>query len=298
MAFPRMHCSRHRFRVATCLTLLAALWAIDQVPVEAQPGGGSNDEPAPPAVFPDASFGAMFRKYTPPADVFTPFYSWDADMSLDLTLVRRGSSAFKFSSMFQTAGTKNLGSKVGVGGTGYFLGLSYVYARATAVELSSGVTHFSSHLTRDLDAKMDEERSKGNTIPLVDDPSEFNVVYFKGRWKPQGVHFAPELEVAVQPINFGFHGHQPHYVRPVYIGTRWTLWQGEPRSLSAETHQEIGQNPFVNVILLLALYARTQPERRFELFVSVSPGGNVHVSPQVGAFRDGIAAGFRLRFRS
>jgi hypothetical protein len=294
-------CLRRRvypFGFATCVMVLATLWAIDSVSIGAQSRESPVDEPTTFDVLPDATFGARFRKYTPPQNVFSPFYSWDADMSLDLTLVRRGPGAVRLSSMFQTAGTKNLGSKIAVGGTGYFLGVGYVHTRSTAIELSSGLIHFSSHLTRDLDATIDEERRKGAAIPLADDPSEFNVIYLKGRWRLPCRRLAPELEAAIQPVNFRFNGHQAAYVRPVYIATRWTLWQGAVRSLSAKTEQEIGHNPFVNVVLLFALYARTEPTRRVEIFVSGSPGGEVHVSPEIGAFRDGIAIGFRLSLRS
>lgn len=286
-------------RWALAVALLAALRVIQPASAAAQSGERPiADTTAIDGVLPDAGFGAMFRKYTAPQNVLSPFYSWDADMSLDLTIVRRGRGALRFSGMFQSAGTRNLGSKVGVGGTGYFLGLSYLHKRSDDVDLSAGLLHFSSHLTRDLDDTIDEERSRGNTIPPVEDPSEFNVFYFRGRWKLRRVRFVPELDLAIQPINFRFNGSKAQYVRPVYLGTVWTLWQGERRSLTAETQQEIGERAFFNVILLYALSGQTQPERRFQVFVSASPGGGVRVSPQIGALRNGVAVGIRLNLRA
>jgi hypothetical protein len=82
----------------------------------AAPPEGSADAATPEGVFPDASFDAAFRKYTPPRSVFSPYYSWDAHMALDLMVVRRASGAVHISSMFQTVGTENIGARVSVGG--------------------------------------------------------------------------------------------------------------------------------------------------------------------------------------
>jgi hypothetical protein len=266
--------------------------------IEAQTGAPSVNESGAPALFPESTFGATFRKYFPPETVFSPFYSWDADMSLDLTIVRRGPDALQFSTMFQTAGTTNLGSKVSVAGTGYFLGLGYARRQSVGFDWSAGLIHFSSHLTRDLDDKIDEERRRGDAIPLVDDASEFNVLYVRGTWTLPRLWFSPQLDVAIQPINFRFNGGDADYVRPIYLATRWTLWSGAVRSLTARTQQEIGRKPFIIVSVVFAAYTGRQPDRRFEIFISASPGGQVHSSPQIGAFRDGIAGGLRLSFRS
>jgi|SRR5579864_1442229 len=77
----------------------------------------------PPAQggFPDASFDVVFRKFTPPANAFTPYYSWDAQMGLDLTVARNGANAVDFTTLFQTVGTQNIGTRVSVGGTGYLI---------------------------------------------------------------------------------------------------------------------------------------------------------------------------------
>jgi hypothetical protein len=187
---------------------------------------------------------------------------------------------------------------VGVAGTGYLLGLGYARRQSAGFDWSTGLIHFSSHLTRDLDEKMDEERHLGHAIPLVDDPSEFNVLYARGSWTLPQLRFSPQLDVAIQPINFRFDGGEAGYVRPIYVATRWTLLPGAVRSLSVRTQQEIGRDPFIIVSLVFTVYNGHQPDRRFEIFVSGSPGGQVHSSPQIGAFRDGIAGGLRLSLRS
>jgi len=163
--------------------------------------------------------------------------------------------------------------------------------------LSSGLVHFSSHLTRALDEKIEEEQGEGAPVPLVDDPSEFNVIYVSGEWRLSTLPLAPEITVAVQPISFRFNGGDADDVRPFYLGTRLKLWRGDRKFLTAETQQEFGDNAFVHVILVLGLYARDQSEGRLQLFFSGSPGGNVHVSPQIGALRDGLAFGVRLNFK-
>lgn len=60
----------------------------------------------------------------------------------------------------------------------------------------------------------------------------------------------------------------------------------------------IGKNPFNRFSLSFEVYARNQPEGRLQIFASASPGHNLHVSPNVGALRDGIALGVRMEFRA
>jgi len=266
--------------------------------VEAQAVSSRMDEGAPQGLFPGAILDAAFRKYTPPGNVFSPYYSWDAHLAMDVTVVRRGRGALAFSSMFQSVGTENIRKRVSVGGTGYLLGLRYVHTRSARFQLSSGLSHFSSHLTRDLDDKTDEERARGGPIPDVDDPSEFNVLYVSGHWALHGRPLTPELHLAIQPFNFRFDGRHADYVRPVYLGTRWTLWRGGHQSILAETQQEIGKDPFVNVSLVVAVYRKDQTDSRFQAFVSGSPAGKVRVSPQIGALRGGLAFGIRMKFRA
>jgi hypothetical protein len=278
--------------------LFGALFLFVPTTVDAQAQGNSAVDTPGQGGFPDASFDAAFRKYTPPKNIFSPFYSWDAQMALNLAVFRKGPGAVSFQGIFQSVGTENLGPKVSVGGTGYVLGLGYVHTYSADFKLSAGIAHLSSHLTRDLDDKLEEETGKGAEIPIVADPSEYNVFFFKAYRKFPAYRFTPELEIAVEPVNFNFNGGRRDYVRPIYLGTRSTLWQGNEKSIVAETQHEIGKNPINNFCLLFELYPRNQPEGRFQIFVSASPGHNLHVSPNIGGLRDGIAFGIRMHFRA
>jgi hypothetical protein len=266
--------------------------------ISAQAGGPSASDPQEQGLVPDASFEAMFRKYTPPNSIVSPFYSWDARMNLNITILRKGPSALTWGAVFQTVGTGNLGSKVSVGGTGYLLSLGYVHTYSRAFKVSAGMTHLSTHLTRDLDDKLEETRNKSAPLPLVDDPSEYNVAFVKTNVALAAYPFSPELEAVWQPIDFRFNGHPARSVRPVYLATRVTLWRGAGAALRAETQHEIGHNPFNNYWLSFELDPGHQAARRFEFFVSASPGHNLHSSPDVGGLRDGIAFGIRMRFRA
>jgi len=244
--------------------------------------------------FTDASFGAAFRKYTAPENTFSPFYSWDAHMALNVTVFRKSSSAVSLTSVFQTVGTENLGAKVSVGGTGYLLRVGYVRTHSADFHTSVGLAHFSSHLTRDLDDKLDEERRAGHTIPIVADPHEYNVFFFEAHRKFSAYPLTPEVAVLLEPMNFV--GDSLRYVRPVYVGTRWTLWRGSQTAVVAETQHEIGTNPVNDFSLSLELYATDQDEGRLQMFISASPGNGMHVSPNIGALRDGLAFGIRMVF--
>jgi hypothetical protein len=258
----------------------------------------AEETPERNVVFPDASFAAMFRKYTPPTNGFSPLYSWDADMTLNLTVVRLGSGAMTVRSTFQTAGTENLGSRVSVGGTAYLLGFGYVHSDSTDFRLSAGFGHLSSHLTRDLDEKLEEMRRAGIAVPVVTDPSEYNVFYVGWYRRLSTWRFRPEFEIIVEPVNFRFNGTSAGNIRPVYLGTRWTLWQGNQKSIVARTQHEFGENPFNYLSLSFDLYGRSQGEGRLQVFVAASPGHDLHVSPNIGALRDGLALGIRLAFRA
>ena len=259
---------------------------------------GPEPEAERQGALPDASFATAFRKYTPPRNRFSPFYSWDAEMALNLTLFRKGPGAVRFRGVMQTLGTENLGSKVSVGGTGYIIDVGYVHAYSAAFALSAGVSHLSSHLTRDLDDKLEEERVGGAAIPIVDDPSEYNVPYFKVYREFQRVPLTPAIEIAVEPISFRFNAAPRAAPRPVYLATRWRLWHGRESSLAAETQHEFGKNPFNQLALVLGLYTGTGRDGRLQIFLSVSPGSSMHVSPNIGGLRDGIAFGARVRLRS
>ena len=248
--------------------------------------------------FADASFETAFQKYLPPArNVYSPYYSWDAEMALDLTVVRSGRNALDFVAVFQTAGTENLGAQVGVGGTAYILRLGWDHRYSEDIELSAGVSHLSSHLTRDLDDKTDEQRARGASIPAVEDPDEYNVLYLRGQLALRRWPFTPVVEAIVQPLNFRFDGQAAPGVRPIYLASRWRLWQGHEKSIRLTTRHEFGTNPFNRFSLSLELFERNGSEGRLAVFLSGAPGDGMHVSPNVGALRDGISVGLRMRFR-
>jgi hypothetical protein len=287
-------------RAAIAMALLSGSgYLTPRAVVHAQAGAAPTSAAQREGTLPDASFDATFRKYTRPANIFSPFYSWDAHMTLNLTVVRKGASAMTWGAVFQTVGTENLGSKVSVGGTGYLLSLGYVRTYSDQFNVSAGITHLSTHLTRDLDDKLEEERSAGAAIPIVEDPSEYNVVFFKAHLKLAAYPFTPELEAVIQPINFRFSGSTPvGEVRPVYLATRSTLWRRSPAAMVLDTQHEIGRNAFNNFSLALELDPGGQQSRRVQLFISASPGDNLHVSPAIGGIRDGIAFGIRMKFRA
>jgi hypothetical protein len=285
-------------RAATTGILSAALCLALTGAAEAQPPDPAAVQAAGQGVLPDASFEIAFRKYTPPENVLSPFYSWDAHMTLRLTAFRRGRGALDVLGLIQTIGTENLGSRVSVGGTGYILGLGYVHRRTRELELSAGFLHLSSHLTRDLDQKDAEERRKGSIIPTVADPPEYNVLFVKAHRTFSSSPLTPEIEVALEPINFRFDGGRHGYVRPIYIGARATLLRSGGKSLVAETHHEIGRNSFSLFSVVLELFPRGQNEGRFQMFLNLSPGHSLRVSPNIGGVRDGIAVGIRAKFRA
>ncbi|MEO8480807.1 MAG: hypothetical protein ABI634_01270 [Acidobacteriota bacterium] len=245
---------------------------------------------------PDATFDVMFRKYGGPANVFAPFYSWDAHMALDLTVVRRGSHSVAFTAVFQTVGTENIAARVSVGGTGYILRAAYTRARSDQSSFSAGVSHLSSHLTRDLDDKTAELRAEGARIPDVMDADEYNVVYVQGFRRFPSSRFAPELTVSSQLLDFRFDGHVAAHARPVYAATRWTLWKGNGKAIMAETEHEIGKRSWNAFSLFVALPSAHHDADRLQIFVSASPGRGMHVSPNVAGLRDGIAVGVRMTF--
>ena len=72
---------------------------------------------------------------------------------------------------------------------------------STDFTLSAGLAHLSSHLTRDLDEKLEEMRSAGVPVPVVADPSEYNVFYVLGVRRLSTWRFTPELEIVVEPVN-------------------------------------------------------------------------------------------------
>lgn len=274
--------------------LIGAMWL--GVPFA---GAAETDDSAPEQrLLPDAEFDATFEKYAPPSNIYSPYYSWEARMALNVTVFRKGEGAVNFGTVFQTVGTENLGSRVGVGGTGYLLRLGYARQYSDTLTLSAGLAHLSSHLTRDLDKKLEEQRELGAAIPVVDDASEYNVPFVEGYWRLTSRALAPELQVDIEPVNFRFTGGRARYVRPLYFHSRWALWRGSQKSLVADTHHEVGKRPVNAFSVTWHLAARNQTDGRFQIFVIASPGRGFHVSPNVGGLRDGIAFGIRMSFRA
>ncbi len=247
--------------------------------------------------FPDAAFETLLRLYTPPANAFSPYFAWDAHMATGVTLYRKGQHEMLFGSVFQSVGTESIRSRVSVGGTGYIITLGYARRRSDSLTISAGVTHMSSHLTRDLDEKLNEQRSKAVTVPSVEDPDEYNVPFVGWRRTWSAARSSPQLHVVVEPTHFRFNGTWAWNGRPIFIATQWTLWRGIQKSLVVETQHELGVRPFTNVFLLLELFARGEPEGRLQVFLSGSPGHGLHVSPNIGGLRDGVAFGMRMKFR-
>jgi hypothetical protein len=248
-------------------------------------------------VLPETMLHATFRKYIPPANQFSPFYSWDAYLGLVATAFRKQRHAIDVAALIQTIGTENLGSKVGVAATGYILGFGYVGSIAP-VKVATGFRHLSSHLTRDLDDKEAELRTQGRDVPTVVDASEYNVVYIRASGTLSRIPLSPELVVAVVPISFRFDGRPGSDVRPVYVETNWPLWRGRESGLFLETQHELGDNWFDTYALQIDLLRRGEAKGRFQVVLAISPGDSFHVSPNVGGVVDGVSLGIRMNFRS
>jgi len=273
------------------LTLLGTLATV----ASAQTNEASDAETD--GVLPETMLQAAFRKYGPPANAFSPFYSWDAYMGLVATAFRRQGHGIDVAAIMQTIGTENLGSKVGVAATGYILGLGYVRSFAP-VKVSTGFRHLSSHLTRDLDDKQEQLEQQGRDIPTVADGSEYNVVYIKASATLSAVPMTPQILVAVVPISFRFDGRAGSPVRPLYVETNWLLWRGGASAVFLETQHELGTNAFDTYALQVDLLRRGEAKGRFQVILSISPGDDFHVSPHVGGVIDGVALGIRMNFRS
>ena len=280
-----------RQALVTLLLLLCPL--ASTVRAQSNPSGPTGPI-EPQGAFPDASFFAAFRKYAPPENSFSPFYSWDAYLGLDVTAFRKGVHGVELATILQTVGTENLGERVSVGGTGYILGVGYTHA-FRRFKGSIGIRHLSSHLTRDLTHKEEDVAAGGGVVPTVKDASEYNVVFLKTAFSPVP---PAEVTVIVNPISFEFDGDWGSYVRPVHLDARWTLWKGRDTALAAETQFELGRNPFDTYSLSLDLFKRDAPRGRLQLMFSVSPGHELHLSPIVGAVLDGVSFGVRMNFRS
>lgn len=164
--------------------------------------------------------------------------------------------------------------------------------------ISAGIMHLSSHLTRDLDEKTDEQRRDGAAIPQVGDRHEYNVLYVKAERRMPRWPLAPVFEVILAPVDLRFRDLPLLHDRPVSLNTRWTLWQSGRRAFVAETQHELGRRSFNYFVVALELDEAGGSRRRLRIFIGGSPGGNLHVSPHLGGLRDGLSAGVRLTVRN
>lgn len=246
-------------------------------------------------VLSDADFQLGFRKYVTTTAEFSPFYSWDADMGIDLSAVRKGNHAVDVAALIQTVGTENLRSKISVGATGYILGAEYIHT-FRKLSLGGGYRHLSSHLTRDLDDKEDEVEARGGQVPPVGDPPEYNILYVKTSGTLTRVPFTPRIVIVAAPVAFRFNDSAIGNVRRFYVDTHWTLWQGRDRALIVETQHEVGSNSFDRYALQADFLRGARRTGRFQVILAIAPGHDLHVSPNVGAVMDGVALGFRLNF--
>jgi hypothetical protein len=239
-----------------------------------------------------------FRRFVAPAREFSPFYAWDAFVGLDVTAFRRGVHEIDVDAIVQTVGTESLGRHVSVGATGYLLGVEYDRAFRT-VALSTGFRHLSSHLTRDLDAKEEEVKRESGRLPIVADPPQYNIVYVKAAWTLTAFPLRPRMLVAIAPISFRLNGRVTNDARPVYLESAWPLWRGRATGLIFETRHEFGTHWLDLYSLKLDLLARNPAsDGVLQIFLSVSPGDQFHVSPYIGGVVDGTAVGVQFRFRS
>jgi hypothetical protein len=279
-------------------TIAAAALLLLPAAAGAQPASEPAATPQVQGPFPDAVFDAQFRKYTPPRNDFSPFYSWDANIGLDVTLLREGRHAVNFVSAFESVGTENLGSRIGVGGTGYILGFGYTRTVRPRVAVTAGIQHLSTHLTRDLDQKDREERANGDPIPGTGDRTEYNVLFLRVTRAFTSAPLQPTIGVTLDPITFELNGAAGGYVRPLYVTSRSTLWRDADRTLALETEHEVGHNAYNAFTLRLEMFRRDQAEGRLALLVAAAPGHHLHVSPNIGGRLDGVAVGFSMRFKS
>jgi len=275
--------------VTTWIGIAALLLVLLPAAAAAQPAQGA---------FPDAALDIGYRTFAGPQTEFSPFYSWDAHFAFDVTVVRAGRHSVAAETMFESVGTEKLGSRIGVGGTGFVIGFNYAFRVADHLEASGGIRHLSTHLTRDLDDKEAAERSEGHAIPRGEDLNEYNVLFVRLARDFPSLPFAPAIGVTLEPVNFELDGDLAGYVRPLFVTSRLSLWRRGGFALALETEHEIGRNPYNNFTLRLEMFPRNQSEGRFAVLVAVAPGDGLHVSPNIGGRRDGVAVGFTLRFKS
>ena len=76
------------------------------------------------------------------------------------------------------------------------------------------------------------------------------------------------------------------------------LWERQEKAIVLETQSEFGRNWFTAYALQLEFFRRQQDQGRFQIFMIASPGDDLHMSPNIGGLRDGIAFGFRIRYQA
>lgn len=249
-------------------------------------------------VLPDVSFEASYLKFASRPNVYSPYYSWDARLAFDAVVFRHGPNSVQFGGLVQSAGTENFGSRIGVGGTGYVMALSFRRVLTPDVSLTMGLSHLSTHLTRDLDEKTVDERQRGALIPVVADPPEYNAPFLEWSRRFPTARFAPEIAIGATPVNIRLSARSRGWNRrPVYVDTRWRLWARGARSFVLETAHEAGAQPLNRFVGALEI-DRPRTMSSLQLFASFSPGRGMHVSPRLGGVRDGLALGVKLSVRS
>jgi hypothetical protein len=249
-------------------------------------------------VLPVVAFDVVYLKFLGLTTPFSPYYSWDARLAFDTVVVRRGRQGLEFAGVVQSAGTENFGSRIGVGGAGYILTLSFRQELASDASVAMGLSHLSTHLTRDLDEKTEEARARRAPIPDVEDPSEYNAPFVEWRRRFATARFVPEVTVGVAPVNMRLSARSRGWNRrPFYADTRWRLWAAGTKRFVVETVHEVGAGPLNRFIGAFEV-ERPRSSSRFQVFASFSPGEGLHVSPRLGGVRDGLAVGVRLMVRT
>lgn len=284
-----------RFALLIALLLLPiGIYAQTPTP-SPSPQTSSKDQPQ--GFFPDTVFTASWAKFFPPRTPYSDFFSWQATMGTDMTVVRKGRSQLNFKAEFQTVGTKNVGHKVSIAGTGYILEGRYTFSVSEDTKLSGGIGHLSEHFTTDFGNLVIDEKRNKVPIPAFT-ATDLNVFFFQVSKRFSHRRLQPEVLVRIQPVGFRFRGAHYRYDRPVYLMAEITPWRGHEKRVVIGAKGEFGNNGFKEFYARLELDAKNQREGRFQPFISYSPGKGLHVSPNDGWHRDGLLMGVKFLFRA
>ena len=252
--------------------------------------------PPPSGFLPDAVWSGFFQKQLG-GDIYSKYYSWQADLSIDLTIYRYKRFAINFNNTFETVGAEKIGPKITVADTTYLFGSDVSYIFSPNSKVKGGFEHLSSHTTNDLNQITLTELRRGETIPPFDS-SDLNVLFVELYQSLPYLLLKPELNFRFQPIGLRFRTGAYSYDQPVYLKTQFTLIQIHGGKLGMGSRHEFGKDSFNDFIIQLELLAKKQKEGRFQLFIAGSPGHNLHVSPNIGLYRNGLRTGIRLVFYS